>query len=103
MPKHCSRAAGAVWTRKRSSSWPRTVWAPIGSCAFERRVARASRVFVGKYDEESAATEDADGDLIGAGEETASIDADAEATPLDEGAIRDLLGADEEDPDPESK
>jgi molecular chaperone GrpE len=71
------------------------------------RVARASRVFVGQYEEGSAATEDAvgdeaEGDLIGADEETASLDADAEPTPLDEGTIRDLFGG-EEDPDPESR
>jgi molecular chaperone GrpE len=72
------------------------------------RVARASRVFVGQYEEGSTTTEDAASDdnqtgLIGADEESATADPAAEADPLDESEIRDLFGAEKRDPDPESK
>jgi molecular chaperone GrpE len=70
------------------------------------RVARASRVFVGQYDEGSATTEEGandetGGDLIGVDDD--SPDAAADPDPLDEDAIRDLFGPGEEDPGPDSK
>jgi molecular chaperone GrpE len=64
------------------------------------RVARASRVLVGQYDE--AAKESPDpGDLIGAVEDpdVPVVDAAAETLPLDEETIRAIFGPDENEPE----
>jgi molecular chaperone GrpE len=68
------------------------------------RVARASRVFVGQYDEGSAAREDAasdedEGDLIGADEEAGLSDADElpDTGSSDGSALQELLDREEED------
>jgi molecular chaperone GrpE len=66
------------------------------------RVARASRVLVGQYDEQAAARSDESAeDLIGADEESEvpEVDAAAETIPLDEAAIREIFGMGGEDPE----
>jgi molecular chaperone GrpE len=63
------------------------------------RVARASRVLVGQYDEAAKESQDP-GDLIGAVEEPDDVpvvDAAAETLPLDEETIRAIFGSDEDD------
>ena len=64
------------------------------------RVARASRVLVGQYDENARESQDP-GELIGTGEEpeVPFVDAAAETLPLDEETIRAIFGSDENDPE----
>jgi molecular chaperone GrpE len=64
------------------------------------RVARASRVLVGQYDETAAASPEPD-DLIGTGEEppVAEVETAAETLPLDEETIRAIFGPDEDEPE----
>jgi molecular chaperone GrpE len=65
------------------------------------RVARASRVLVGQFDENAQPSQDP-GPLIGASEEETEedvpvVDAAAETLPLDEETIRAIFGGDEDD------
>ena len=64
------------------------------------RVARASRVLVGQYDEAAKEGQDSE-DLIGLDEEreVPEVDAAAETLPLDEETIRAIFGSDEDDPE----
>ncbi len=64
------------------------------------RVARASRVLLGRYDATAKETQDP-GDLIGMGEEgeVPEVDAAAETLPLDEETIRAIFGSDEDEPE----
>lgn len=77
------------------------------------RVARASRVFVGQYDEAAADSggvavangDVAEGDMIGADEEPAPPGPDevSDTGPFDEDAIQEILDREGDDGDPESK
>jgi molecular chaperone GrpE len=68
------------------------------------RVARASRVVVGQHREGATATAAPD-ERIGADEARAAAEAlgAADTLPLDDTALREIFGDDEEDPDPETK
>ena len=77
------------------------------------RVARASRVFVGQYDEgaedagESAVAngEEAEGELIGADEDSSPAEADEgiDDGPFDGSAIQEILDREADGEEPESK
>jgi molecular chaperone GrpE len=65
------------------------------------RVARASRVFVGQFDENAKPAEEDAAEMIGAGEGNPEPrkEKTAENLPLDEDAIRAIFGADESEPE----
>jgi len=72
------------------------------------RVARASRVVVGRHGEGGAPPTGAPEELIGADEAQAATEAAAtisaaDTVPLDEGTLREIFGGDEEDPDTEPR